>query len=90
MKTVKSRLFKKYLESRKSRAWLCLSLGWLYINGKKMLKTASLLLQELRIKEKLSVFGLTLTLILTIFGEHKKGELYILKMVGVSKFKKVL
>ena len=38
----------------------------------------------------MSVFGLTLTLILTIFGEHKKGELYILKMVGVSKFKKVL
>ena len=29
MKTVKSRLFKKYLKRRKSRARFCLSLGWL-------------------------------------------------------------
>ena len=31
MKTVKSRLFKKYLERRISRARLCLSLGWQHI-----------------------------------------------------------
>ena len=32
MKTVKSRLFKKYLERRKSRARFCLSFGWLHIS----------------------------------------------------------
>ena len=36
MKTVKSRLFKKYLERRKSRPRFCLSLGWLYISEKKI------------------------------------------------------
>ena len=49
MKTVKSGLFKKYLERRKSRARFCLSLGWLHISEKKSLKTAILLVQELRI-----------------------------------------
>ena len=33
------------------------------------------------------VFGPTLTLILPIFGERKKGKLYILKKVGLSTFK---
>ena len=32
MKIVKSRLFKKYLKRRKSRARFCLSLGWLHIS----------------------------------------------------------
>ena len=36
MKTVKSRLFKKYLKRRKSRAWFCLSLGWLNISEKNI------------------------------------------------------
>ena len=49
MKTTKGRLFKKYLEKRKSRARFCLSLGWLHISEKKILKTAILLVQELRI-----------------------------------------
>ena len=40
MKTVKSRLFKKYLERRKSQAQFCLSLGWLHTSEKKLLKTA--------------------------------------------------
>ena len=35
MKTVKRRLFKKYLERRKSRARFCLSLAWLHISEKK-------------------------------------------------------
>ena len=47
MKTVKSRLFKKYLKRRKSRARFCLSLGWLHISEKKLLKTSILLVQEL-------------------------------------------
>ena len=33
-------------------------------------------------QEKQLVFGPTLTLILPLFGEHKKGKLYILKKVG--------
>ena len=49
MKTTKGRLFKKYLEKRKSRARFCLSLGWLHVSEKKILKTAILLVQELRI-----------------------------------------
>ena len=34
MKTVKSRLFKKYLKRRKSRARFCFSHGWLNISKK--------------------------------------------------------
>ena len=40
MKTVKSRLFKKYLKRRKSWARFCLPLGWLNISEKQLLKTA--------------------------------------------------
>ena len=43
MKTVKSRLFKKYLKRRKSRVQFCLSLSWLHISEKKLLKTAIVL-----------------------------------------------
>ena len=49
---VKSRLFKKYLERRKSWAGFCLSLGWLHISENwkiEKLKTAVLLVQELGI-----------------------------------------
>ena len=38
MKTVKSRLFKKYLKRRKSQARFCLSLSWLNINEKKIIE----------------------------------------------------
>ena len=47
MKTVKSRLFKKYLKRRKSQARFGLPLGWLHIREKKLLKTSILLVQEL-------------------------------------------
>ena len=56
MKTVKSRLFKKYLERRKLRARFCLSLGWLHISEKKLLKTSILLVLELINYEKLVRF----------------------------------
>ena len=39
MKTVKIRLFKKYLKRRKSWARFCLPLGWLNISEKQLLKT---------------------------------------------------
>ena len=48
-KTVKTRYFKKYLEKRKLHARFCLSLGWLHVSEKKLLKTAILLVQELTI-----------------------------------------
>ena len=35
IKTVKIRLFKKYLKRRKSRARFCLSLGWVNVSEKK-------------------------------------------------------
>ena len=41
MKTVKSRLFKKYLKIKKSRVRFCLSLGWLHISGKKIIENCS-------------------------------------------------
>ena len=36
MRTVESRLFKKYLKRKKSRARFCLSLGWLHIIEKNI------------------------------------------------------
>ena len=57
---------------------------------KKLLETAILLVQELRIKKKQLVFGPTLAKTLPIFGEHKKGKLYVLKKVGLSTFKEML
>ena len=67
-----------------------LPLGWLYINEKKLLKTAILLVQELIKQEKQLVFGPTLTLILPIFGQCKKVKLHILKKFGLSTFKEIL
>ena len=46
MKTVKSRLFKKYLKIFEYLK-ICLSLGWLNISEKKLSKTTILLVQEL-------------------------------------------
>ena len=89
MKTARSRLFKKYLEKRKLRARFCLPHGWLHISEKKLLKTPIPLVQELRISEKYSAFGPTLTLILPIFGERKIGKLYKFKRVGLSTFKEI-
>ena len=36
------------------------------------------------------VFGQTFTLILLTFGERNKGELYIMKNVGLKTFKEIL
>ena len=52
--------------------------------GKKIQKTAILLVQEL-IK-----YGPILTLIFSIFREREKGKLYIPKKVGHSTFKEIL
>ena len=41
MKTVKSRLFKKYLKKRKSRARSFLSLGWLHISENKNIENCN-------------------------------------------------
>ena len=41
MKTGKSRLFKKYLKRRKSRARFCLSLGWLHVREKKNIENCN-------------------------------------------------
>ena len=55
---------------------------FVYVSEKNLLKTAILLVQELRIKEEQLVFGPTLTLILPIFGERNGGKLSILKKVS--------
>ena len=74
MKTVKSRLFKKYLKGKKSQARFCFSLGWLHLSVKnagahKVGKVVS--------------FWSSFDPNLPIFGEHKKGKLNILKKVGL-------
>ena len=57
MKTVKSRSFKKYLKRRKSRAWFCLSLGWLNISEKNfLLKTTILLVQDRKVGKGVSLW----------------------------------
>ena len=66
MKIVKSRLFKNYLERKKSQAQFCLSLGWLHISEKKLLETATLVGAGARNIGKEVSFCPTLTLILPI------------------------
>ena len=90
IKTVKSRLFKKYLKRRKSQARFCLSLSWLNISEKKLLTTTILPVQELIKQEKQLVFGPTLNLIFLIFGKCEKSKLHILKKVGLSTFEEIL
>ena len=46
MKTIKSRLFKKYLKRKKLRAQFCLSLGWLNISEKLHLKTTKTIIEN--------------------------------------------
>ena len=74
MKTVKSRLFKKYLKIRKSQARFCLSLGWLNISKKKFENYDSVGAGAHKV-----VFGPTLTLVFLIFGKCEIGKLHIFK-----------
>ena len=67
MKTLTSRLFKKYSKIKKSRVRFCLPLGWLHSVGAEAHKLGKV------------VFGPTLSLLLPLFGERKKGKLHILK-----------
>ena len=52
MKTIKSRLFNKYLKRTKSWSRFWLPLGWLHIGANKLLNSAILLVQELIKYEK--------------------------------------
>ena len=72
MKKIRSWLFKKYLQGKKSRARFCLSLGWLPISEKKITENCNSVGAEAHKVGKI-VFGPTLTVILPIFGERKKG-----------------
>ena len=90
MKKVKSGLFKKYLEQRKSQAWFCLSLGWLHISEKKIIETCNSVGAGAQNIGKVVSFWPNFDLILPIFGRHKKGKLYIMKKVGLSTFKDML
>ena len=85
MKTVKSRLFKKYLERRKSRPRFCLSLGWLYISEKKITENCNSVGAGAQNIGKVVRFDPNLPL----FGQHKKGKLCILKNVGLSTFREI-
>ena len=75
----------------KSRAWFCLSLGWLNVSEKKkILKTTIPSVQELIKLEKSLVFGPTLTLIFLILGKCEIGKLHIFKKFGLSTLKEIL
>ena len=77
MKTLTSRLFKIYSKIKKSRARFCLSLGWLHIT-EKIIENCNSAGEEAHKLGKV-VFGPTLSLLLPLFGERKKGKLHILK-----------
>ena len=88
---VKSRLFKKYLKRRKSRARSSLLIGWPDISEKKNIENFnSVGAGASKVGKSSLVFGPNLTLILPIFGECKKGKLYILKKFSLSTFKQIL
>ena len=86
MKTVS----KKYLKRRRLRARFCLSLGWLHISEEKAIENCDSVDAGAQNVGKVANFGLMLTLSLLLFVEIKKGELYILKKVGLSTFKEIL
>ena len=71
MKTVKSRLFKKYLKRKKLQVQFCLYLGWLDISEKNIEKCNSLFGWAYKV-EKMVVFGPTLTIIFLIFESMKR------------------
>ena len=69
-------------EENRRHGLVCLLVS--YISKKKnLLKTAILLVQELRKQENSWFFGPTLTLILPIFVERKKGKLHMMEKVGL-------
>ena len=88
MKIVKSRLFKNYLERKKSQAQFCLSLGWLHISEKKLLETATLVGAGARNigKEVSFLPNFDPNFTDTVFGESKDAKFYILKKFGLSAF----
>ena len=88
MKTVKSRLFKKYLKRRnRGHGFVCLLIG--YISEKKNIQNCNNVDTGAHTVGKV-VFGLALTLIFPIIAEREKGKLYILKKVCLSTFKGIL
>ena len=70
-------------EENRRHGLVCLLVS--HISKKKnLLKTAILLVQELRKQENSWFFGPTLTLILQIFVERKKGKLHMMEKVGLA------
>ena len=90
MKTVKGGLFKKYLERRKSWAPFCLPLVWLPTVIKKIIENCNFVGAGAQKIGEVVSFWTTLTIILPIFGESKKGKLHILKKAGLSSFSDTL
>lgn len=77
MKTIKSRLFKKYLERKKILCFLKID----------ALEIASLLVQDI-IKYKVWLFFCpTLALIFSIFRECEKGKSCVFKKASLKAFK---
>ena len=75
IKTVKSRLFKKHLERRKSQERFCLPISWLHMSVQ--INYWKLQFCRCRISKKYEKYfiGRTLTLIFPIFRAYKKGKL---------------
>ena len=79
MKTVESRLFKKYLKRRKLRAWFCISLAWLHISEKNYRKLLFCCGRSSWSRKSLTQS----CLIFPIFGQREMGKLHISKKVLV-------
>ena len=89
MKTVKSRLFKKYLKRKKLQVQFCLYLGWLDISEKNIEKCNSLFGWAYKV-EKMVSFWPNVDHNFSDIWEHEKSKLYVLKKVGLSTFKEIL
>ena len=77
MKTLTSRLFKIYSKIKnRGHGFVYLLVG--YISLKKIIENCNSVGEEAHKLGKV-VFGPTLSLLLPLFGERKKGKLHILK-----------
>ena len=88
MKIVISRLFKKYLKRRKSRARFCLPLGWLDTSEKNIEHCYSVGAGAHKVGKVVRLWpNFDPNSPDTVFGKYEKGKLHILKKVGLSTFK---
>ena len=87
MKTVKSRLFKKYLKKKIASKF---SFSWLATyQWKKIIENCNSVGAGAPKVEKVVSFEPTVDSSFPIFGDSEKSKLYLLKKVGLATFKEI-